>query len=266
MGIVLYQVDAFTSEPFGGNPAAVTLLSQPVPDTYMQAVAAEMNLSETAFLTPRGDSFGLRWFTPAAEVDLCGHATLASAHVLWTEGVVHPDARITFETLSGRLMAWKDGDRIMMDFPSEPAGEVEVPQALLDAVPARIVEGWRNRLDYMVVLDSEEAVRSLRPDMAAVASLGSRGMIVTALSHDAAYDFVSRYFAPQFGIPEDPVTGSAHCCLGPYWASRLDKPDLTGYQASTRGGVVHVAIRGNRVLIGGQAVSTARIEMLVQPD
>ena len=265
MGIVLYQVDAFTSEPFGGNPAAVTLLSEPVPDTYMQAVAAEMNLSETAFLTPQGDSFGLRWFTPAAEVDLCGHATLASAHVLWTEGVVRSDARITFETLSGRLMAWRDSDRIMMDFPSEAAGQVEVPQALLDAVPARIVEGLRNRLDYMVVLDSEEAVRSLRPDMAAVASLGSRGMIVTALSHDAAYDFVSRYFAPQFGIPEDPVTGSAHCCLGPYWASRLDKPELTGYQASTRGGVVHVAIRGDRVLIGGQAVSTARIEMLAQP-
>lgn len=266
MGLLLHQVDAFTPVPFRGNPAAVLILEKPVSDSFMQLVAAEMNLSETAFVQVKDGPFGLRWFTPRAEVDLCGHATLASAHVLWETGRVDPADPIRFDTLSGTLEVTRTRDRLEMDFPSEPAEAIAITEAVRAAVSADVVEAGMNRLDYLVVLQSEEAVRNLQPDLDAVARLGSRGMIVTAGAHGSDYDFVSRYFAPQFGIPEDPVTGSTHCCLGPYWGHRLGRNDLTGFQASARGGFVFVTNRGDRVTIGGHAVSTARIELLTPPE
>ncbi len=266
MGLVLHQVDAFTKEPFRGNPAAVLVLREPLEDSFMQAVAAEMNLSETAFVIPAESSFGLRWFTPTAEVDLCGHATLASAHVLWELDMVRRDESIAFDTLSGRLEAsWKEG-RIEMDFPAEPARAVPASDLVREAVRRDVEEVGLNRLDYIVRLESEDAVRTLEPNLDAVARLGSRGMIVTAASSDPAYDFVSRYFAPQFGVPEDPVTGSAHCCLGPFWRQKLGKDVLVGLQTSARSGVVYVTVRGDRVTLGGNAVTTARIDLLGHTD
>ncbi len=261
--MVLYQVDAFATKPFSGNPAAVAVLDKPAPEPFMQAVASEMNLSETAFVTPAADGFGLRWFTPVSEVDLCGHATLASAHVLWETGGADSEKTLAFHTLSGRLEAWRSGDRIEMDFPAEPAEPCDTTIDLLGAVGGDIEEAGRNRLDYIVLLASEERVRQLKPDLDAVSRLGTRGLIVTARSSVSDCDFISRYFAPQFGVAEDPVTGSTHCCLGPYWAERLGRDELTGYQASARGGFVHVRTLGERVVLGGGAVSTARIELLV---
>jgi PhzF family phenazine biosynthesis protein len=266
MGLSLFQVDAFTHEPFRGNPAAVTVHDQPMDESFMQSVASEMNLSETAFVLSGDGSYRLRWFTPVAEVDLCGHATLAAAHVLWEQGIVDRRGTIPFDTLSGRLEVARAEDRIEMDFPaerSEPAGFDDVVRRAVGMNP---VDVQKNRLDYMVVLGSEESVRTLKPDLNAIVRLGSRGMIVTAPSGNPGYDFVSRYFAPRYGIPEDPVTGSAHCCLGPYWSDVLKKDELTGYQASVRGGTVHVTCRGDRVTIGGRAVTTARIDLYLTSD
>lgn len=256
----IFQVDAFTARPFAGNPAAVCLLERPGESSWMQAVAAEMNLSETAFLHPRGGAeYDLRWFTPAVEVDLCGHATLASAHVLWEEGYLAAGLTARFHTRSGALSAVRQDEWIEMDFPATPAEPVPAPPDLLEALGADAVAVSRNQFDYLVEVASETAVRSLQPDFARLARVPVRGVIVTARS--AEYDFVSRFFAPASGIAEDPVTGSAHCCLGPYWATRLGRMRLTAFQASRRGGVVRVALAGERILLAGQAATVFRGEM-----
>lgn len=266
MTLTLFQVDAFTDEPFAGNPAAVCVLPKPRDATWMQKVATEMNLSETAFLVQRGETaFDLRWFTPAAEVDLCGHATLASAHLIWEQHYVAPDQPISFHTLSGVLTTEHHLGQIEMNFPAEP--EVPLlhpPSELVEALGAVPTYVGKNRLDYLVVLDDEAAVRALAPDLGLLEALGMRGFIVTARAFGQPYDFVSRYFAPSYGVPEDPVTGSAHCCLGPYWSQRLGRNDLVGYQASSRGGTVHVRVGlDDRVILGGQAVTVMRAELLV---
>ncbi len=252
----LFQVDAFTGEAFRGNPAAVCLLSGPAGPAWMQAAASEMNLSETAFLEPRPGGYGLRWFTPATEVALCGHATLASAHVLYETGLAGPDEAIAFQTASGTLTARRDGGLIALDFPARPAAPAPPPPDLLAALggPDPVWTG-RSAEDDLVVLADEAQVTGLRPDIARLARTGSRGVIVTAPASRPGADFVSRFFAPAVGIDEDPVTGSAHCTLGPYWSARLGRPDLTGYQASPRGGVVRVRTAGDRVTLCGQAVT-----------
>lgn len=255
-----YHVDAFTDQAFAGNPAAVFVLSAARPEAWMQQVAGEMNLSETAFLVPRREEvYGLRWFTPTTEVDLCGHATLASAHVLWDGKRIRSDRPVHFETKSGCLTVRRTGsDWITMDFPSEPERAVEMPDELTVALSEKPRYFGRNRMDYIALLRDETSVRSLKPDLGILAKIGGRGLIVTAESDEGPYDFVSRFFAPQSGIAEDPVTGSAHCCLGPFWQERLGKDRMTGYQASARGGVVRVAVKDKRVLISGQAVTAAQ--------
>jgi len=260
----IVQVDAFTSVPFKGNPAGVCVLADPRDPAWMQLVAREMNLSETAFLVPRGTGYHLRWFTPTVEVELCGHATLASAHVLWEDNHLRPAVRAEFETRSGRLSATRKGDWIEMDFPADPPQPVLQPSPLLAEALGVQSFGYTGRdgFDYLCELESEATVRDLQPDFKLLKQAGPRGVIVTARAESKEFDFVSRFFAPAYGVDEDPVTGSAHCCLGPYWASRLGKDDLVGYQASARGGVVKVGVRGDRVLLGGQAVTVLRGEML----
>jgi PhzF family phenazine biosynthesis protein len=262
----LFHVDAFTDRPFAGNPAGVCLLSEDREDAWMQNIAREMNLSETAFLRRREGHWDLRWFTPAVEVDLCGHATLASAHVLWEAGHGRPGQVLAFQTRSGRLTAAQRDGAIELDFPAEPASAAPASQELLAAlgVSAPRFVGL-NRFDYLIELADESSVRALRPDFGRLraASRDARGVIVTARSVHAAQDFVSRFFAPAVGIDEDPVTGSAHCCLGPFWAERLGKKELTGYQASARGGTVRVRVEGPRVGLGGRAMTIARGELAV---
>lgn len=256
------QVDAFTDRPFAGNPAAVCLLSAPRDPVWMQQVGREMNLAETAFLLPRPDGFDLRWFTPTTEVDLCGHATLASAHILWEEGYLPSGAVATFHTRSGILTAARHGELIWLDFPATPDRPASESAELRRALRVNIRYLGRTAFDYLVEVDSAATVRSLRPDLSALARLRVRGVIVTARSDRVGEDFVSRFFAPASGVPEDPVTGSAHCGLGPFWASRLGKQELVGYQASERGGIVRVRLDGNRVHLGGQAVTVLRGELL----
>ena len=252
----LYLIDAFTDRPFSGNPAGVCLLSDDRDHLWMQAVAAEMNQAETAFLRPRPDrDWDLRWFTPTVEVDLCGHATLASAHILWESRRAEPGRPVRFHTRSGILTCTAARARIEMDFPAEPAVAIESPAEEAYAIGAAPVFVGRNRMDMLVVLNSPEAVRQLAPDMGLVAKIKARGVIVTARSDREGSDFISRFFAPQSGIAEDPVTGSAHCCLGPYWRDVLGKSELIGYQASKRGGTVAVRCVGNRVILGGTAVT-----------
>jgi PhzF family phenazine biosynthesis protein len=259
----IVQIDAFTDHAFTGNPAAVCLLDTGVDDIWMQQVAGEMNLSETAFLRKRPDgSYDLRWFTPAAEVDLCGHATLASAHFLWERMHVEPHKVCKFHTKSGLLTAERKGDWIEMDFPSEPAKQTAFPTELARALGVGMEWVGQNRLDYLVEVESEKIVRELEPDFPLIAQLGTRGVIVTAACKDVRYDFVSRYFAPRYGIPEDPVTGSAHCALGPYWGPKLDKAEMVGYQASPRGGVVKVAPQGSRCKLLGRAVTVMRGQLV----
>lgn len=260
MGTLVFQVDAFTDRPFKGNPAAVCLLSSPRDDTWLQAVAREMDLSETAFLLRREDGFSLRWFTPMVEVDLCGHATLASAHVLWETGALKAGEQARFHTRCGLLTARRDRGWIELDFPTDPVRPVEPPPALLKALgvsPAFVGKGRY----YLVEVESEEAVRRLVPDFALLAKV-VRGVAVTSRSSSPEYDFVSRFFAPSVGINEDPVTGSVHCCLGPYWGEKLNKTELTAYQASLRGGVLRLRVGGPRVYIGGQAVTVLRGELV----
>lgn len=256
--VPLYQVDAFTDRPFGGNPAAICLLAKPAEAGWMQRVAAEMNLSETAFLVPADEGYGLRWFTPAVEVELCGHATLAAAHILWQTGRLARSAPARFFTRSGELGARRRGDWIELDFPSEPVEPCSEPAGLAEAlgVPLRFV--GRNRMDILTEVADESALRSLDPDMAALARVETRGVIVTAPAQSEGFDFVSRFFAPAAGVPEDPVTGSAHCALAPYWGGKQNKTELVGFQASARGGVVRVTLAGERVLLGGQAVTVLR--------
>ena len=263
MSVTVIQVDAFTSEPFGGNPAAVCVLPRAADPAWMQRVAREMNLSETAFLAGRaGGEYDLRWFTPAVEVDLCGHATLASAHVLWEDGHQSPGAPAVFHTRSGRLSAVRREGWIEMDFPAEPAEPAPAPEGLADALGVELVHVGRNRFDYLVEVDSEATVRRLAPDIRGLGALPVRGIIVTARAETGEFDFVSRFFAPRAGVDEDPVTGSAHCCLGPYWRRRLGRDAFTAWQASARGGVVKVAVAGDRVLLSGQAVTVLRGELL----
>lgn len=261
MGLRIFQVDAFTDKPFAGNPAAVCVLPEPRDARWMQDVAKEMNLSETAFLHREGDVYNLRWFTPAVEVDLCGHATLASAHVLWEAGYLNPDQPARFSTRSGLLTAERKGEWIELDFPPEREERVTAPSDLGRALGVTPTYVGKNRFDYLVEVDSEETVRSLKPDFALLGEIPARGFIVTSLATTQGFDFVSRFFAPRAGINEDPVTGSAHCCLGPFWGTRLNKNEFVAYQASARGGVVHVRLSGDRVGLGGQAVTVLRGEL-----
>lgn len=258
MSLPLIHVDAFAPTPFAGNPAAVCLLERPAEAGWMQAVAAEINLPETAFVVAQADGFGLRWFTPTIEVDLCGHATLASAHVLWEEGRLAPAMAARFHTRSGVLTAARCDDWIELDFPSEPARAEEAPAALLGALGVAAKWTGRNRFDWLVEVDGEGTVRGLAPDLVRLAEVPTRGVIVTASGDDVRHDFVSRFFAPRAGIPEDPVTGSAHCCLGPFWSARLGRSELTGYQASRRGGTVRVRVGETRTVLAGQAVTVVR--------
>ena len=263
--MLLLHIDSFTSHPFRGNPAAVCLLDRERDDAWMQNVAAEMNLSDTAFLLPRGgDGFVLRWFTPSVEVSLCGHATLASAHALWAEHLWPPDKPIRFHTKSGLLTAEHDDDVIELDFPATPAERAQAPSGLLESLGiTNAVYVGRTRFDYLIEVANEDVVRGLAPDLAQLAGIKARGVIVTAPpASTTAADFVSRFFAPGSGIDEDPVTGSAHCCLAPYWAAKLGKREMTGYQASPRGGYVRVRIDGDRVKLGGKAVTVFRGELL----
>jgi PhzF family phenazine biosynthesis protein len=262
MGQRITQVDAFTDKPFAGNPAAVCLLKEAADEEWMQNVAREMNLSETAFLYPHEGDFNLRWFTPSVEVALCGHATLASAHVLWEEGHLAPNQQARFQTRSGLLTADLKGDWIELDFPAVRVEAANPPPGLVEAlgVEARYVR--KNKFDYLVEVESEETMRNARPDHTRLRQVQARGIIVTSHSGSPQFDFVSRFFAPVSGIDEDPVTGSAHCALGPYWEKRLQKREFVAYQASPRGGVVRVRVEGDRVKLGGQAVTVLRGELL----
>jgi len=263
MGIRAFKVDSFSAEPFAGNPAGVCLLTEPRDERWMQAVAREMNLSETAFLLREGDGVRLRWFTPAVEVELCGHATLASAHILWEEGILSPSDTPRFATKSGELRASRRGELIELDFPTKPEQPAEPPENLLEALGVKPLYLGRNQFDYLLLLESEEAVRAVTPDFALLRTVAVRGVIVTAPSARPEFDFVSRFFAPAVGVDEDPVTGSAHCCLGPFWATRLGKSELVGHQVSARGGVVNVRVAGERVFVGGRAVTVLRGELAV---
>jgi PhzF family phenazine biosynthesis protein len=258
----IVQVDAFTSTAFAGNPAAVCVLEHPRDERWMQLVAREMNVAETAFVEQRpDDGFNLRWFTPTVEVDLCGHATLASAHVLWESGRIAAGA-VRFQTRSGVLTATRRDGWIDLDFPATPDEPIAAPPALLEAlgVTARYV--GRSRFDFLVEVHDEAAVAAVRPDYRRLAAIDARGAIVTSRSGRTGIDFVSRYFAPAFGIDEDPATGSTHCCLGPFWSARTGKRAFVAHQLSARGGELHVALDGDRVCLSGQAVTVLRGELL----
>jgi PhzF family phenazine biosynthesis protein len=262
MKLQITQVDSFTDRPFGGNPAAVCVLPEPREESWMQLVAREMNLSETAFLLRNEDGYGLRWFTPTVEVDLCGHATLASAHVLWEEGRLPPGQTARFHTRSGVLTAKRKGSWIEMDFPATPPQATARVEALESALGVEAKYTGQSRFDYLVEVESEEIVRSLKPDFTALRQLKTRGVIVTSRAASAEYDFASRFFAPAMGIDEDPATGSSHCCLGPFWTARLGMDELVGYQASARGGFIRTQCAGDRVLISGRAISVFRGELI----
>lgn len=251
----LYCVDAFANRPFEGNPAAVCLLDQPADENWMQSLAAEMNLAETAFVRPVEDGFSLRWFTPKTEVELCGHATLASAHVLWEQHRVAGDQTIAFHTLSGTLRATPRDGFIELDFPSRPARACEEPPGLSAALGVAPVFVGRSKEDYLIQVDSEVTLRRMTPDFQALGKIDVRGVIATARGDGKPYDFVSRFFAPAVGINEDPVTGSAHCTLAPFWSERLGRTSFKAYQASSRGGELHVTLADDRVLIAGKAVT-----------
>jgi PhzF family phenazine biosynthesis protein len=268
VGAPLFHVDAFASGPFTGNPAAVCLLEAAPDPGWMQAVAAEMNLSETAFVRALDDldggegggRFELRWFTPTVEVDLCGHATLASAHVLWETRALAVDTPARFETRSGVLTATRAGGEVELDFPADEVTPADADPGLLDALDVADAVASRGRIGWVLELAGADAVRAVRPDFARLAAFDIA--VLTSPSDDPAHDFVSRCFGPKFGIDEDPVTGSAHCALGPYWAKRIGKRELTGYQASARGGVVRVRVDGDRTALAGRAVTVARGELL----
>ena len=264
--IQCWQVDAFTDRPFGGNPAAICWLEHHVSDDWMQSVAAEMNLSETAFVRRRSDGFDLRWFTPTVEVDLCGHATLATAHALWFAGIAEAGSPLHFHTRSGILTCTRDREFIEMDFPALPATAAAPPAGLLEALGVEAVAFvGRTKFDYLVQLDSPEAVRAVRPNFPKLGEVPTRGVIVTARLEDSKFDFLSRFFAPAVGVDEDPVCGSAHCCLADFWGHRLDKRELMALQASNRIGVLRLRLNGDRVLLGGQAVTVWQGELLAGP-
>jgi PhzF family phenazine biosynthesis protein len=266
MGQAIRQVDAFTATPFAGNPAAVCVLPGPADAQWMQQVACEMNLAETAFLYRQEDGFNLRWFTPTVEVDLCGHATLASAHILWEEGYLQPDELARFHTRSGLLTATLNGDWIELNFPAAPASVADAPREVVEALgvaPTSVASVAKvHEEDYLLELDGQATVRDIGPDLTRLEHAPARVIMVTARSDSPEYDFVVRVFAPRLGLPEDPVTGSVQCTLAPYWSQRLGKPALVAYQASPRGGVLRVRDDGERVAIGGQAVTVLRGELL----
>ncbi|WP_017325671.1 PhzF family phenazine biosynthesis protein [Synechococcus sp. PCC 7336] len=258
------QVDAFTDRPFAGNPAAICVMAEAASDEWMQQVAAEMNLSETAFVVPCAGEFGLRWFTPAIEVDFCGHATLASAHVLWSEGHLPRENEARFHTRVGVLTARLAGDWIELNFPAKPVTPIDPPPALLEALGVEAIAVSADAVNYCVEIESADRLRSLQPNFALLAQLPKLGTIVTCRSDRPEYAILSRYFAPAAGIDEDPVTGSAHSSLGPYWQAKLGQSEFVAYQASPRGGVVEVRNLGDRVSLRGRAVTVLRGELLAR--
>ena len=264
MSVPIFQVDAFTEEPFKGNPAGVCLLSGPADPVWMQDVAAEMNLAETAFPLAEGDGFRLRWFTPKVEVKLCGHATLATAHILWEQGIVPAGREARFQTLSGLLTARRDGDLVELDFPARPPlpKAPDWAEAVVGALGIKPTAIVLSAEDVLFEAADEEAVRSVQPDFATLRSLPARGVIVTSRSSSPDYDFVSRFFAPAVGVDEDPVTGSSHTVLVPYWAKKLGKSEFTAFQASARGGILRLRLAGDRVKIAGRAVTVIRGELV----
>ena len=253
-----FVVDAFTDRPFAGNPAGVVFLEKWKDNEWLQNVAMEMNLSETAFLAANDNGFDLRWFTPKAEVDLCGHATLASAVILAELGRLADRSRVTFATKSGALTIERYGSLFLMNFPALTAAPCQAPPGLLESLGEKALYIGRSKFDFLIEFESENMIRSIAPNFNALANVKCRGVVVTARSDNRQFDFVSRFFAPAVGINEDPVTGSAHCILGPYWSSRLGKSKMVGFQASSRGGVVDVELRGERVVLGGRGVVFAR--------
>lgn len=259
--LTIYVVDAFTDQVFKGNPAAVCLTSEPLDDELMQRIASEMNLSETAFLFPQQEGFSLRWFTPIAEVDLCGHATLASAHMLWATGILPLNQRASFFTRSGLITAIKHDAWIQLNFPSEPVIACEYPSELVDALQIVPLYVGRNRWDYFIEVESEDIIKRLSPDFSLLQTIQTRGINVTSRSKE--FDFVSRCFFPAVGVNEDPVTGSSHCGLAPYWGKKLNKTDMYAYQASARGGILKISLHENRVLLSGQAVTVMKSELFI---
>ncbi|HKQ40817.1 MAG TPA: PhzF family phenazine biosynthesis protein [Verrucomicrobiae bacterium] len=256
--MLVYQVDAFRDDGFLGNPAGVCVLDRAAPDAWMQAVAEKMNLAETAFIRPLNhNEFHLRWFTPKAEVKLCGHATLASAHLLWERGLLDVKSAVRFQTLSGTLMAEKEAELITLDFPAKPAAPSDAPEGLLGALGTSAVYVGRSEFDYLVEVGSAKVLRTLKPDFALLRKLPVRGVIITAPSDDVRFDFMSRFFAPAVGVDEDPVTGSAHCTLAPYWAAKLQKTDFVACQVSARGGVLRLRLDTDRVHLSGHARTMA---------
>jgi PhzF family phenazine biosynthesis protein len=262
MTIPLFHVDAFTDRPFSGNPAAVCILRSWKEDRWLHGVAGEMNLPMTAFLVQRADQFDLRWFTPKTEVELCGHATLASAHVLWQQGHATGDV-IRFSTPSGTLNASRHGEYIELDFPLKPEVAADAPPGLLDALGVSAKYTGKTQHDCLVEIESEADLRGLAPDFKRLATMPVRGIIVTSRANDPQFDFVSRFFAPTIGVDEDQVCGSAHCCLGEFWRKRLNKTEFLAYQASARGGVVKVRVTKDRAFLSGKAVTVAKGELLV---
>jgi len=258
-----FQIDAFTDRAFKGNPASICLMDRDVDDDWMQAVAAEMGLSETAFVWKVDDGFHLRWFTPKVEVDLCGHATLAASHAIWKSGWQSADSSITFHTKSGTLLATRSVDEIFLDFPAKPATEIEPPDGLAAAIGMMPVYCGKNDFDILMQVETQADVENAKVDFSRLAEIPVRGVILTAKSESDQFDFVSRFFAPAVGINEDPVTGSAHVCLAPFWSSRLGRDDLVGYQASQRGGIVKTRLDGDRVHLGGNAIVVVEGELMV---
>lgn len=268
MNLTITTVDAFTNEMFGGNPAAVAILPEPLSDALMQSLAMEMNLAETAFLEKREDgSYGLRWLTPTTEVDLCGHATIASAHVLWQTGALPELEMARFHTRSGLLTAVKRGNWIELDFPATPVTETPAPADLLESFGFQPIYTGKSKFDYFLEV-TEHELRAATPDFLRLAKVKARGVIVTSRSSNNGLDFLSRFFAPASGINEDPVTGSAHCALGPYWSQKLNKSSMMAHQASKRGGDIKVELKADRVLVSGQAVTvmSGRVALPYQRD
>ena len=264
----IYKVDAFTSTPYSGNPAAICVLEKPAEEQWMQVVASEMNLAETAYLSKEGDSYRLRWFTPTVEMDICGHATLASAHILWEQGYVPEGNAINFKTLSGDLTVTQSDNEneIVMDFPADPESMVPLTEDLIvilrESLGATPIYVGKSQRDFLVEVESAEILRTMSPNMSILAEVPMRGYIVTAKSDIPEYDFISRCFFPAVGIPEDQVTGSAHCCLALYWGGKLGKSEMLGFQASMRGGKVRVKIVGDRVKLIGSCVTVLIGELL----
>ena len=259
----IYQVDSFTDKPFSGNPAGVCILQEPKSEEWMRLIAMEMNLSETAFLVKQEEGYSLRWFTPRVEVDLCGHATLASAHILWQKGYLQNNEPANFHTKSGLLTCVKKQDWIEMNFPSNPDEKIGVRPDFEKAFGVKIKYLGKSRFDYIAELESEKDVRNTVPNFEMLIKLPARGIMITSISESKEYDFVSRFFAPNVGVTEDPVTGSAHTTLGPFWSRKLSKNELIAYQASERGGILKLNVKKDRIYIAGQAITVLECNLLV---